>query len=145
MGAQRVVQPHQGHDARHSHLELHREDGQTRARDGGDVLDALYLGEHLFGGRSHHLFDVGHRRPGEGDEDVGHGHVDLRLLLARRDQHGEEPHEQGDEREQRRDLRALELRGDTTGEAERARRAHLSVPSRRARGSSPRDRLHRPR
>ena len=34
---------------------------------------------------------------------------------------------------------------DLRDAAERARRAHLSVPSRRARGSSPRDRLHRSR
>ena len=46
--------------------------------------------EHLLGRPRHHVLHVRARRAGEGDQHVGHGHVDLRLFLARRDQHGEQ-------------------------------------------------------
>ena len=66
------------------------------------------LRQHLFGRHRDHLLDVPHRGTRKRDQHVGHRHVDLRLLLARRDQHGEQAEEQRDEGQQRRDLRRLE-------------------------------------
>ena len=54
------------------------------------MLDAGNPRQHLLGRPGDQVFDVFGRRAGEGDEDVGHRHVDLRLFLARRDQGGEE-------------------------------------------------------
>jgi hypothetical protein len=41
--------------------------------------------------------------PRERDQHIGHGHVDLRLFLARRDQHGKQAEQQGHQGQQRRD------------------------------------------
>jgi hypothetical protein len=49
---------------------------------------------------------------------VGHGHVDLRLFLARRDQHGKQAQQQRHQRQQRRDLRALEKAAMRPGHAQ---------------------------
>ena len=116
----RVVEANECLGARHAHLELHRHHGEAGARDARHVLGAADLRQHLLGGRRHHLLDVAHRRAGKGDDDVGHRHVDLRLLLARRDEDRERAEQERHQRQQRRDLRALEEAGDAAGDAQRA-------------------------
>ena len=72
-----------------------------------DVLDAVDLPQLGLERRGHQVLDLGRRRPGHVDEDVGQRHDDLRLLLARRRQQRHRPGgERGDEEEDR------ELRGD---------------------------------
>ena len=71
--------------------------------------------------------------PGKGMKHVGHRHVDLRLLLARRHQHGERAEQQRHQRQQRRDLRRLEVGGDAAGDAQRERGSWRD-PSAHARG-----------
>jgi hypothetical protein len=40
------------------------------------------------------VLDLARRGAGKGDEDVGEGHIDLRLLFPRRHQHREQAEEQ---------------------------------------------------
>jgi hypothetical protein len=64
------------------------------------VLDAGDARQDLLGGPRHQCFDVPRGRPREGDEDVGHGDVDLRLFLARRNQrraYAQQQRDQGDQ------------------------------------------------
>ena len=117
MAADGVVQPDQRLGARHADLELHGQDRNARPRDRHHVLDPRDPGQHLFCRRGHHLLDLAHRGPREGDHHVGHGDVDLRLFLARRDHHREDAQQQGNQCQQRRDLGALEKAGDATGNA----------------------------
>jgi hypothetical protein len=119
MGVHGVVQAHQRLDAWHADLVLDRQHRQPRPRDRHHVLDAGDLGQHLLGRAGDHLFDIADAGPGKGDQHVGHGHVDLRLFLARRHEHCEEAEQQGDQGQQRRDLRGLEERCDAAGGAER--------------------------
>ena len=98
--------------------ELHGDDRHARPRYREDVLEPRQAREHLLARACHQILDVLRRRPRERDEDAGHGHVDLRLFLARRDQGGENAHQQGDQGQQRRHLRRLEGLGDTTGNTE---------------------------
>jgi hypothetical protein len=58
------------------------------------VVDACDAREHLFGRRRDEVLDVLRGCAGERDEDVRHRHVDLRFLLARRDEHGERTEQQ---------------------------------------------------
>ena len=117
VAADRVVQPDQSFGARHADLELHGQDRDARPRDRHHVLDPRDPGEHLFGRRGDHLFDLAHRGPREGDHHVGHRDVDLRLFLARRDHYRKDAQQQGNQCQQRRDLGALEEAGDATGDA----------------------------
>ena len=64
---------------------------------------ALGLLLHAFVGIDQQDRGIGAGRTGERDHDVGHGHVDLRLFLAWRDQHGEKAEQQGHQGQQRRD------------------------------------------
>ena len=107
VGVEYVVQPHQRLGARHTHLELHGEHGHAGARHRVGVLNALDLREHMLRRGRDHFFHVGAGSPREGDQHVGHGHVDLRLFFARGDQHGKQTQQQGHQRQQRRDGVAL--------------------------------------
>ena len=117
--ADRVVQLDQRLGARHAHLELHRHDGHAGARDRVHMLDARDFGQHLLGRNRHHLLDFAHRRTRERRDHVGHGHVDLRLFFAGRHHHGKHAQQKRHQRQQRRDLCALEGRCDA------ARNAHF--------------------
>ena len=141
IGIDRVVEPHQRLGARYAHLVLHGQDGEAGPRDRHHVLDAGDLRQHLLGRRGDHLFHVPRRCAGERNQHVRHRHVDLRLLLARRDEHGEYAQEKGADRQQRRDLRRLEIGGDATGYAERL--AHVVAFS--AHGQRPADPVRRAR
>ena len=96
------------------------------------MLDAGDLRQHLLGRRGDHLFHVPRRCAGEWDQHVRHRHVDLRLFLAWRDEHGEHAQEKGADRQQRRDLRRLEIGGDAAGYAERL--AHVGRSALTGRG-----------
>ena len=81
-------------------------------------MPAIWL-EHLLGRARHHVLHVGAAGAGEGDQHVGHRHVDLRLFLARRDQHGEDAEQQRDQRQQRRQRVGLEGARQAAGDAQR--------------------------
>ena len=117
VGVECVVQTHQCFGTRHADFVLHRHHGHTGARHGHDVLDAGDLPEHLLGRCRHHALDILSRCAGKRNQYVRHGDVDLRFFFARRDQHGENPQQQRDQRQQRRNLRILEKCGDATGYA----------------------------
>ena len=100
-----------------ANVELHGDDRHAGAGNRIDVLDARHARQHLFGRRRNEVFDVLCRRSGERHDDIGHGDIDLRLFLTRRDQRGEDAHQQRHQRQQRRHLRSLEKAGDATGNA----------------------------
>jgi hypothetical protein len=106
---------------RHAHLELDGEDGHARPRHGHDVLQPRHLREHLFGGTGHHLLHVGRRGARERDDDVRHGDVDLRLLLARGHEDGEYAQQQRHQGQERRQPRILEGAGQPAADAQRLR------------------------
>ena len=139
IGIDGVVEPHQRLGARYPHLVLHGQYGKARPRDRHYVLDAGDLRQHLLGRRGDHLFHIPCRCAGKWDQHVGHRHVDLWLLLAWRHEHGEHAQEKGADGQQRRDLRRLEIGGDTTGYAERL--AHIVAFS--AHGQRPADLMRR--
>jgi hypothetical protein len=114
VGLQHVVQANHRLGARHADLELDGEHRHAGARHRVSVLDAGDLRQHLLGRQRDHRLDVVDRCARELDEHVGHGDVDLRLLLARGDEHREQAHQQRDQREQRRDLRVLEVARDAS-------------------------------
>ena len=72
------------------------------------MLDARDLRQHLFGRPGDHLFDVAHAGARERDQHVGHRDVDLRFFFARRHAHGEGAEQEGQQGQQRRNLRVLE-------------------------------------
>ena len=115
IGIDRVVEAHQGLGAGYSHLVLHGQDGEARPGDRHHVLDAGDLRQHLFRRRSHHLFHVPRRCAGKWNQHVRHRHVDLRLFLAWRHEDREDAQEKRGDRQQRRDLRRLEIGSDTAG------------------------------
>ena len=84
----RVVQAHQRLDARHADLELHGDDGHAGLRHRHHMFGAGDLRKHLFGRRGDHLLDIPHRCARKRDENIDHGHVDLRLFFTRRHEHG---------------------------------------------------------
>jgi hypothetical protein len=100
----RVVQTDDRLGARHADLVLDRDQRLARPRHRPHVLEPPDLRQHLLGGNRDQLLDVLRRGAREGHEHVGHRHVDLRLLLARRDDHGERTRHDEHEREQRRQL-----------------------------------------
>ena len=107
-----VVQPHQRLGARHAHLELHRQHRHAGTRHRHHMLHAGNLRQHLFARCGHHLLDIAHRGARKRHQHIGHGDVNLRLFLPRRDQHRKNAQQQRDERQQRGDLCALEEGGD---------------------------------
>ncbi len=98
------------------------------------MLDALDLRQHLLGGAGHQVFDLGRRGPGEGDEDIGEGDVDLGLFLPRRHQHREHPQQQPDQGQQGGDLGGLEARGDAA--RDQAEGLSHGAPPRRRHGAA---------
>jgi len=82
------------------------------------VFDPVHARQHLLGRARDQILDILGRGAWEGDQHVGHGHVDLRLLLARRDENGEDAEQEGDQRQQRRHPRFLEGGGDAAGDTE---------------------------
>ena len=113
----RVVEAHQGFGARHADLELRRHDGQARLRDREDVLEPMDLTDHLLGRDRDQRLHILRRCAGKRDQHVGHGDVDLRLLLARRHHDGERAGEQRADRDQRRQPRSEEELRDASGDA----------------------------
>jgi hypothetical protein len=85
----RVMKAHKGLSARDADLELHRDDGQTRARHRHHMLRTGDLRQHLLGRPGHHLLHIPGAGAGKGDQHIGHRHIDLGLLFAWRDEHGE--------------------------------------------------------
>ena len=128
VGAQGIVQTHQRFSARHADLELHRHDGQTRTRHRHHVLGARHLREHLLGRYRHHLLHIGHGSAGEGDQHIGHRDIDLWLFFTRCHQHGKAAQQQGQQGQQRRDVRTLEGRCDAARNSHGSGLAHFSAP-----------------
>src|SRR6266581_457932 len=91
--------------------------GETQSRHRVHVLDARDARQDLLGRPGHEGLDVPGRGAGKGNEDIGHGHVDLRLLLARRDQRRKDAQQQGDQCQQRGHRVAQEESGDASGNA----------------------------
>jgi len=102
VGKDLVVEPHQRSLAFHSDLELHRDQSHARAAGGIGVPDLLDLGQLLLQRERHQLLDLARIGAGEGHDDVGHGHVDLRLFLARSDQRRDDAEEQAQQCQDRR-------------------------------------------
>ena len=107
----RVVQAHDRRGAVLANFVLNRQHGHPGARNRVRVLDALDLGQDLLQRNRNDVFDIGSACSGIRNEDIGEGHVDLRLFLARRHGDREEAHQQAGQRQQRRDFRRLETAG----------------------------------
>ena len=71
-------------------VEAHGDHGEAFARHGIDVLDAGKLRHQPLQRLGNEVGDLAGRSAGIGDEDVDHGHGNLRVFLARRDQHAEQ-------------------------------------------------------
>ncbi len=82
------------------------------------VFDTVDLVQHLFGRRRDQTLHLARRCARERDEDVGEGHIDLRLFLARRHQHRKHAQQQPDQRQQRCYLGGLEAPRYRSGESE---------------------------
>ena len=98
--------------------DLKADDHQRAAGAGGgvQVFHARDFPEQLFHGVRDPVFHLGGGDARHGDEDVDHGDLDLRLLLARQQKYGKEAEQdRGDDRD-RRELRIDELRGEPAGE-----------------------------
>ncbi len=117
VGVDGVVEAHQRLDRVFADHVLHGDHRHARTRYRVDVLDAGDARQHLLGRSRHQVFDILDGRAREGDEDVGHRHVDLRLFLARRDQRGEDAQQQRDQRNQRRQRVAQEIRRNAARDA----------------------------
>ena len=110
----RIVQSDQGLRAWDTDLELHRQDRDTRFRDGKDMVNASHLGQDLFAWNRDHLLNIFDRSSRKRRDDIGHRDIDLRLLLSRRHQHSKHTKQQGHKRQQRCDLSALKSCGQST-------------------------------
>ena len=119
VGVDRVVKPDQRFGARNSHLEFRGDDRDARLRHRIDVLEALDLRDHLLRGGGDQRFDVPRRCPRKRHDHVGHGHVDLRLLLARRDGDRERTEQERNERDERRQPRRQKESREAAGNAQR--------------------------
>ncbi|CAM5635855.1 hypothetical protein RLIN73S_01905 [Rhodanobacter lindaniclasticus] len=113
-----VVQPHDRRLPRHADPELHRHHRHAGPAHRIDVLDALDPGQLLLQRKRHQVLHVAHVGAGERHHHVGHGHVDLRLFLARRDHHRDQAKQQRRDGQDRGQRRILERAGDAAGEAE---------------------------
>ena len=128
VGEHLVVQAYQRRLALHADFELHRQDRHARAADRIGVLDLLDLGQLLLQREGHHLLDLARVGAGEGHDDVGHGHVDLRLFLARGDGHRDQAQQQADQGQDRGQRVVLEDPCQAAGDAQAGAvgRVHLS-------------------
>ena len=117
VGIDGVIEPDQSLDRLLAHLVLHGNHRHARTRNGIDVLDAGDARQHLFRRPRHQCLDIPGRGAGEGDEDIGHGDVDLRLFLARRDQGCANAEQQGDQRDQGRQGIPEKVLCNSTGDA----------------------------
>jgi len=90
-------------------VEADGDDALAGARHRVDVLDAVDLVEEFFQAGGDELFDLGGAAAREIDDDIGQGHDDLRLFLARRDQQRHRADCQGQEHQQQREVRVEEL------------------------------------
>ena len=79
------------------------------------MVQTLDLRDHLFGRRGHQRFHIPGRRARKRYQHIGHGDVDLRLLLARRHQHGKQAEQHRHQRDQRRELRMQKKFREATG------------------------------
>ncbi len=131
MGGDLVVQLDQGSEAILPDIKADGDDGQIRPRHGVHVLDPVHLPEELLQGGGDQLLHLLGARPGHVHIDIRQGHLDLRLLLARREQQGRRP---GDYRKDNEDDRqvALEKLVDDPGGQGMLLCRHLLQPSRRA-------------
>ena len=122
-----VIQPDDRRLPWHTHLILDGEDGDAGSADRVDVLDAIDLGQFLLKRISDQVFDVVHIRTGERHDHVGHGHIDLWLFLARRDQGGGDAEQDRRDRQHRCQRRGLECACDTSGKPQPL--THCESPS----------------
>ena len=123
VGVEGIVEAHQRLDGVLAHLVLYGDHRHARARHGVHVLDAGDARQHLLRRARHQGLHVLGRGAREGNEHIGHGDVDLGLLLPRRDEHGEQAQQEGDQGHQRRQLIALEISGDASGNTHFVREA----------------------
>ena len=112
-----IVKANQGLDSRNAHLELNSNHREASLRHRHHVLNARDLGQHLLGRHRDHLFHIFGRRARKGNDDVGHGHIDLRLFFPGGDEHREESGKDRHKSEQRCDPRRLEEGSDSAREA----------------------------
>ena len=95
-----------------AHEKADRHGGHVLARDGVDVLHAVDLPEQPFKRRGDELFHFLGGCARHLDQHVGHGHHDLRLLLARGDEDGGHAKQQGGHSQDDRHLRGQEKSDD---------------------------------
>jgi hypothetical protein len=92
------------------------------------MLDALDLGQDLLRRHAQQTLHLPGRSAGIGDEDIGEGDVDLRLFLARRDQHCEHPEQKAHQGQQRGDFGGEKTLGDIARDTQL--HAHEPLPPR---------------
>ena len=101
---------------RRPHQEAHDDQALPRAGDGVHVLDAGNFVHQAFDGIGDALFDFLRRGTRHGGHHVEHGDEDLRLLLARDGEYGQETQSQGRDDGDRRQLRIDEGVGQLPGD-----------------------------
>ena len=145
-----VVEAHDGVITVNSDFVLDGQDRQAGTRDGIDVFDAGNLPQYLFHRRRHEILDLFRACAREGNQNIRERHVDLRLFLARRHEHGEDPHQKRRQCQQRREPILEEESREPAAQAQRlihlaacagARRALAAIGSRAIR--SPADKPER--
>ena len=102
----------QAYDSRRSilaDLELDGQHGDAGLRNRIRMFHTLDFCQHLLHRHGNQVFDLVRTRAGKRHENIGKSDVDLRLFFARRHDDCEQAHEHTGQREQRRDLRILEL------------------------------------
>ena len=91
-----------------AHVVADRDDRLVLAAHRVDVLHAVDLVEDLLQGRGDQLLDLRRRVAGEVDVDVGQGHDDLRVFLARRQAQGRQADDRGQQNQDDREVRLQE-------------------------------------
>ena len=82
------------------------------------MFDSGDLAQDLLCRARHHVLHIRAAGTREGDQHIGHRHIDLRFFLARCDQHGKQAKQHRNNRQKRRQRIALEGRGQAAGNAE---------------------------
>jgi hypothetical protein len=101
-----------------SHFESHDGEGTAGARGGVDVLDPRYLPEQLLHRLGDAFFHLAGGGAGHADEDIDHGDLDLRFLLARELPDGKSAQSERGGDDQRRQLGIDPQAGEAARDAE---------------------------
>ena len=116
-----VIEPHERFLHIRADIETNDDEALARPRNRVDVFHARDFPEQLLHRGSDAFLDLLGRGTGHRDHHIDHRHLNLRLLLAREKEQGEETEQDRGDDDQRRQFRIDESRGQTPGDAVGAR------------------------